>query len=38
MQIQSIDLQRNNVLPEIYLIICEIFFRLKMSDFELFAF
>ena len=29
MQSQSADLQRNNVLPEIYLIICEIF-RLKL--------
>ena len=25
MQSQSTDLQRNNVLPEIYIIICEIF-------------
>ena len=34
MQSQRTDLQRNSALPEIYLIICEIF-RLKMDDFEL---
>ena len=37
MQSQSTHLQRNNVLQEIYLIICEIF-QVKMGDFELFAF
>ena len=37
MQSRSTDLQRNNVLQEIYLIICEIF-RYKIGDFENFAF
>ena len=37
MQSHSTDLQINNVLQEIYLIICEIF-EVKNGDFELFAF
>ena len=37
MQSQSTDLQRNSVLPEFFLIICESF-EVKMGDLELFAF
>ena len=37
MESQSTDLQRNNVLPEIYLIIYEIL-KLKMGDFDILAF
>ena len=37
MQSQSTDVQKNNILPEIYLIICEIC-QVKMGDYELFAF